>query len=107
MKTQEKPGAEPGEKPAKSISDHFRAIKGRHRARFLSGDHTVVKEIDVRDLDAGLDEIERDIPGAVVDGEINQKLLDHFVERGLQYVAAREFRGIIKRPLSIRLIKMA
>ncbi len=107
MKTQEKPGAEPVEKPAKSINDHFRAIKGRHRARFLSGDYTVVKEIDVRDLDAGLDEVEGDIPGAVVDGEINQKLLDHFVERGMQYVAAREFRGIIKRPLSIRLIKMA
>ena len=45
--------------------------------------------------------------GIVVDGDINQKVLDHLVEKGIEYVAAREFKGIIKRPLSIRLMKIA
>jgi DNA primase len=105
-KSLERSAGEPGEKPAKSLNDHFRAVRGRHLARFLSDDLTVVNEIDVRDIDTGLESIGDSIPGIVVDGEINQKLLDHFVKKGLQYVAAREFKGIIKRPLSIRLIKM-
>ena len=102
----EKPGTEPDDKPAKSLNDHFRAVRGRHLVRFLSGDCSVVREMKFGELDAGLDEIEESIPGVVVDGEINQKLLDHLVKKGMQYVAAREFRGIIKRPLSIKLIKM-
>lgn len=106
-KSPDRPGTDQGEKPGKSLADHFRAIKGRHIARFLSLDRTVVKEIGINDIDTGLETIEGEVPGVVVDGEINQKLLDHFVEKGLQYVVAKEFRGIIKRPLSIRLIKMA
>jgi DNA primase len=106
-KSLDRPGADQGEKPVKSLADHFRAIKGRHLARFLSIDRTVVKEIEIKDIDNGLETIGGEVPGVVVDGEINQKLLDHFVEKGLQYVVAKEFRGIIKRPLSIRLIKMA
>jgi len=103
----DKPGADQGEKPVKSLADHFRAVRGRHLARFLALDRTVVKEIDIRDIDTDLETIGGDVPGIVMDGEINQKLLDHLVEKGMQYVVAKEFRGIIKRPLSIRLIKMA
>jgi DNA primase len=99
-------GDDQGGKQVKSLADHFRAIKGRHLARFLSIDRTVVKEIAIKDIDTGLDTIEGEVPGVVVDGGINQKLLDHFVEKGLQFVVAKDFQGIIKRPLSIRLIKM-
>ncbi len=59
------------------------------------------------DVEPALDEMNREISGVVLDGEVNQKLLDHLVETGVEYVAAREFKGIIKRPMSIRLIKMA
>jgi DNA primase len=38
---------------------------------------------------------------------VNQRLLDMLVGKGLEYVAARDYKGIIKRPLSIRLMKIA
>jgi hypothetical protein len=40
-----------------------------------------------------------------MDRPVDQKLLDRLVFRGLSFVAARDFKGIIKRPMSIRLIR--
>jgi len=37
---------------------------------------------------------------------IDQKLLDQLGGKDLEFVAATDFKGIIKRPLSIRLIKI-
>jgi hypothetical protein len=59
------------------------------------------------EVELSLDEMNGDIRGIVIDSDVNQKLLDHLVELGVEYVAAREFKGIIKRPMSIRLIKIA
>ena len=59
------------------------------------------------EVETALDGINGDIRGVVLDTDVNQKLLDHLVELGVEYVAAREFKGIIKRPISIRLIKIA
>ena len=76
-------------------------------ARFLSPDFTIVRETKPDDIDRTLDELNGDVKGLVVDGEVNQKIIDHLVGKGLEYVAAKEFKGIIKRPLSIRLMKIA
>jgi DNA primase len=102
----EKQGREEVIKAPKTLADHFRAVRGRHIARFLSGDYSVLKETRSDEVDKTLDEMDGDITGIVVDGYINQKVLDHIVEKGIEYVAAREFKGIIKRPLSIRLLKI-
>jgi len=45
--------------------------------------------------------------GLVVDRTVDQKLLDRLVWKGFEYVAATDFKGIIKRPLNIRLMKMS
>jgi DNA primase len=97
----------PPAKAVKTLTDHLRAVRGRHITRFLSGDFAVIKEIRSGELEAGLEELDLEITGIVTDSEVNQKLLDHLVEKGIEYVAAREFKGIIKRPMSIRLIKIA
>jgi hypothetical protein len=50
--------------------------------------------------------VDSSVTGLVVDRAVDQKLLDRLVGKGLAYVAAKDFKGIIKRPLSIRLMKM-
>jgi len=100
-RTAEKHGA------PKKLSDHLRAVHGHNIARFLSEDYGILREMKIGDIEPSLDEMNGDIKGVVLDSEVNQKLLDHLVESGVEYVAAREFKGIIKRPISIRLIKIA
>jgi DNA primase len=91
----------------KTLADHIRVVRGHHLARFLSKDSELLREMKTGDVETALDEPNGDIHGVVLDSEVNQKLLDHMVESGVEYVAAREFKGIIKRPISIRLIKIA
>jgi len=104
-----RPKSRPAEKPgiAKSLNDHLRAVRGHHIARFLSEDYVLLREMKAGEVELSLDEMNGDIRGVVIDSDVNQKLLDHLVELGVEYVAAREFKGIIKRPMSIRLIKIA
>jgi DNA primase len=90
-----------------TLTDHLRAVRGHHIARFLSNDYGLLRELKTSDVESSLDDMNGDVKGVVLDSEVNQKLLDHLVETGVEYVAAREFKGIIKRPMSIRLIKIA
>lgn len=92
---------------SKTLTDHLRAVRGHHIARFLSDDYGILREMKMGDVETSLDEMNGDIKGVVLDSEVNQNLLDHLVGAGVEYVAAREFKGIIKRPISIRLIKIA
>lgn len=90
-----------------TLRDQLEDVRGKEVARFLSADFTIVRETKPDDIDKALDELDGDVKGLVIDGEVNQKILDHLVGKGLEYVAAKEFKGIIKRPLSIRLMKIA
>jgi DNA primase len=97
----------PGKTLPVTLKDHLDAVRGHHIVRFLSPDLAIVKEIKPEDMERALEEPNGEIAGIVTDGEVNQKLLDQMVGKGLEYVAAREFKGIIKRPLTIRLMKIA
>jgi DNA primase len=97
----------PGKTTPVTLKDHLDAVRGHHIVRFLSPDFAIVKEIKPEDMERALEEPNGEIAGIVTDGEVNQKLLDQMVGKGLEYVAAREFKGIIKRPLTIRLMKIA
>jgi hypothetical protein len=66
----------------------------------------VVRETKPDEVEKVVESVDNAVNGLVVDRSVDQKLLDRLVTRGLEYVAARDFKGIIKRPLNIRLIKM-
>lgn len=89
-----------------TLAEHLEEVKGNQIARFLGADFSILLETKVDEVDRLLDEMNGDVAGLVTDGEVTQKLLDHMVGKGLEYVAARGFKGIIKRPLSIRLLKI-
>ncbi|MFA4859517.1 DNA primase DnaG [Methanoregula sp.] len=89
-----------------SLRDHMDDVRGHNMARFLADDMTVVKELRSEEVEKAIETIEGSATGLVVDRPVDQKLLDRLVWKGLSYVAARDFKGIIKRPLTIRLMKM-
>ncbi|MFA4876786.1 MAG: DNA primase DnaG [Methanoregula sp.] len=89
-----------------SLRDHMDDVKGHSVARFLAEDMSVVKELQSDEVEKAIETLESNATGLVVDRPVDQKLLDRLVQKGLSYVAARDFKGIIKRPLTIRLMKM-
>jgi len=97
--------AEKEEKP-QTMSDQIDAVRGKRIARFLSTDLGVIRESKPDEVEKVARELNGDIAGLITDGEVNQRILDLMVNKGLEYIAARDFKGIIKRPLTIRLIKI-
>ncbi len=89
-----------------TIRDHMDDVKGRSLGRFLKEDLTVIKEIQSDEVEKAVETLDTPATGLVIDRAVDQKLLDRLVWKGLEYVAAKDFKGIIKRPLSIRLMKM-
>jgi DNA primase len=94
------------QKGSLTLRDHIDDVKGQNLARFLAEDLTVIKELRSDEVEKAIDTLDAPASGLVVDRPVDQKLLDRLVWKGLSYVAARDFRGIIKRPLTIRLMKM-
>ena len=109
------PGKVTGQKNQKRVTpkrplpsgDHMDEVKGQSMARFLSDDLTIVKETKSDEVEKAVETLDAPATGLVVDRTVDQKLLDRLVWKGLEYVAAKDFKGIIKRPLSIRLLKMS
>jgi DNA primase len=89
-----------------TLRDHVDEIKGKNIARFLAEDLSVVKELPSDEVEKAIETIDGSVNGLVVDRPVDQKMLDRLVQKGFSYVAARDFKSIIKRPLSIHLMKM-
>jgi DNA primase len=81
-------------------------VRDRKIARFLSSDYNILMESNATDLEGTLQTLDGDVEGIVVDRVVDQKLLDQIGGKNLEFVAARDFKGIIKRPLSVRLMKI-
>ena len=95
-----------GTKGPLTLRDHIDDVKGHSLARFLTDDLTVVKELRPDEVEKAIETLDGTVSGLVVDRPVDQKLLDRLVWKGLSYVAAKDFKGVIKRPLSIQLMKM-
>ena len=88
-----------------TIRDHIDDVRGRNLARFLNPDLSVVREVRTDEIEKTVDTIDGTISGLVIDRAVEQKILDRLAARGIEYIAARDFKGIVKRPAGIRLIK--
>ena len=91
----------------RTLAEHIAEVSGSESARLLSRDYEILREVEVSNIDQVLDEVNGDVTGIIFDGEVNQRLLDTFLGKGLEYIAARDFKGIIKRPLALKLLKIA
>ncbi|HDR73369.1 MAG TPA: DNA primase [Methanoculleus sp.] len=90
----------------KTLVDHAAAVKGTTNVRFLSSGYDMVKEAHIEDLEKEIEALENEAVGLVTDGIVNQRLLDLLTAQGFEYIAARDFQGIIKKPVSVKLLKI-
>ena len=103
---QQRVGGREDQKTLPTLGEHMADVRDRKIARFLSPDYAVLLESSATDLEGALRTLGGDVEGVVVDRVVDQRLLDQISGKNLEFVAARDFKGIIKRPLSIRLIKI-
>ena len=96
---------EPGQAP-QNVRDHFDDVRDRGLARFLGTDMAVVREVQTDEVEKVIETIDTSAAGLVLDRFADQKLIDRLVAKGLSFVAAKDFRGIVKRPLGLRMMKM-
>ncbi len=90
-----------------TIRDHMEDVRGKKIARFLNSDMAVIRETTSDEVEKAVDTLDTPVTGIVTDRSVDQKLLDRLVYKGVEYVAAKDFKGIIKRPLNIRLMKIS
>jgi DNA primase len=102
----EMPIPSPGVSRAMTLSQHMREVQGKKIARLLSPEFTIVEEVRADDIELALQKPDGDLAGVIIDRVVDQRLLDTFTSCGLEFIAARDFKGIIKRPSSIKLLKM-
>jgi hypothetical protein len=82
-------------------------VSGHGLARFISPDFSVLAEVRVGDLERSLSAVKGDVTGIVADQVVDQRLLDQVAQKGIEFILARDFSGIIKRPLPLKLIRFA
>jgi len=82
-------------------------VKGQRTARFLSPEYVVLQEVKLDEAERTLEKLDGNARGLVIDGEVTQKMIDRMVGKGFEYVAARGYRGVTKRPVSMKLLKIA
>ncbi|HJJ62709.1 MAG TPA: DNA primase DnaG [Methanocorpusculum sp.] len=100
---EEKP--EPKE-PISSVEGHAEYMKGTGRARVLNSDAVILGDYTIKELEDILPRLDDDAAGIIVDSAVGQKFVDTAYKKGIKYIAAREFTGIVHRPAGIRLIPL-
>lgn len=100
---EEKP--EPKE-PISSVEGHAEYMKDTGRARVLNSDAVILGDYTVKELEDILPRLDDDAAGIIVDSAVGQKFVDTAYKKGIKYIAAREFTGVVHRPAGIRLIPL-
>ncbi len=90
-----------------SLRDHVDEVAGQGLARFISPDFSVLAEVRAGDVERGLSAVKGDVTGIVADQVVDQRLLDQIAQKGIEFILARDYKGIIKRPLPLKLLKFA
>jgi DNA primase len=90
-----------------SLRDHVGEVFGRGIARFISPDFSVITEVRAGDLEQGLSAVKGDVTGIIADQVVDQRILDQVAQKGIEFILARDFKGIAKRPLPLKLIRFA
>jgi DNA primase len=90
-----------------TLRDHVEEVSGRGLARFLSPDFSVLAEVRAGEMERSLAGVKGDVTGIVADQVVDQRLLDQIAQKGIEFILARDFKGIVKRPLPLKLIRFA
>ncbi|WAI00896.1 DNA primase DnaG [Methanogenium organophilum] len=90
-----------------SLEWHMAEVKEKHTARILSKKRDILGESDADLVDDLLSHIPPESHGLIIDRMVDQKVVDYAFDADLAYVAAPDFSGIVKKPVSLKLIKIS
>jgi DNA primase len=90
-----------------SLEWHMAEVKEKHVARVLSEKRDILKESDADLVDDLLTHMPADGHGLVIDRMVDQRMVDYAFSADLTYIAAPDFLGIVKKPVSLKLIKIS
>ena len=88
------------------ITKQMNEVKDASLTRFLSNEYEILNECSSNDIEAALNNIPDNVSGVITDRSINQKILDQVVMHGLNFIIAPDFKEIIKKPVSVKLLKI-
>lgn len=87
-----------------SIEEHALYMRDTGRARILTEDSVIVGDYSLREVAEILPKMNDDVAGIIVDSAVDQKFVDQAYAKGLKYIVARKFMGIVRRPVGLRMI---
>lgn len=90
----------------RSIEEHVQEVvdSGSDRARLLGDDRGVLAEVDAAAAFDAIESAETAPHTVVVDGRIDQRLLDVAAQRGVSELLGREVGEFVKRPVGTRVL---
>lgn len=111
LEPEKKPKSVPIEHPVlvaepRTISEHADWMRQTGRARVLTGEGTIYGDYALSDMRDILTKLKGDFGGIIIDEVVNQRFVDTAAEKGMKFVVAKNFQGIIRRPTSIRMIPL-
>ncbi|HJJ99333.1 MAG TPA: DNA primase DnaG, partial [Methanocorpusculum sp.] len=90
----------------REISEHADGMRQTGRARVLTGEGTIYGDYSLSEIRDILPKLEGDLVGIIIDETVNQRFVDVLVGRGMKFIVAKNFEGIVHRPVSIRMIPL-
>ncbi len=93
-------------KDPKTISEHAAWMKQTGRARLLTPDISVYGDYSINEIHDLLPKLKTDVAGVIIDATVNQMFVDQATEKGLKFIIAKGYEGIVRRPSSLRMIQL-
>lgn len=90
----------------RTISEHADWMRQTGRARVLTGEGTIYGDYSLSEIRDILPKLKGDLAGIIIDETVNQRFVDISAEKGMKFIVAKSFEGIVRRPVSIRMISL-
>jgi hypothetical protein len=90
----------------RTVIEHADWMRQTGRARVLTGDGTIYGDYSLPEMHGILPKLKGDFAGVIIDETVNQRFVDTAAEIGMKFVVAKSFEGVIRRPVSIRMISL-
>ncbi|MDR3102440.1 MAG: DNA primase [Methanocalculaceae archaeon] len=87
----------------RTIAEHADYMQQTGKARVLTGEGAIYGDYALSEMYDILSKFKGDLAGLIIDEVVNQRFVDIAAEKGLKFIVAKGFEGIVRRPVSIRM----
>ncbi|HJK35730.1 MAG TPA: hypothetical protein O0X41_03640, partial [Methanocorpusculum sp.] len=90
----------------RTVAEHADWMRQTGRARVLTGEGAIYGDYSIAEMLDMLPKLKGDFAGIIIDEPVNQKFVDIAAEKGMKFIVAKNFEGIVRRPVSLRMIPL-